>query len=621
MVLQFVQFKTVVDSSFWHKFAELKLDVVKLDDSAKLIQGVYSNLEQLETFLEIDYSAFIEKHLPQRNYFKITGHLINKNTIEDFKKVNKQELLLNYSQKYFEQITNGSALEDLSLINYFFLLSFADLKSFGFYYWFAFPIPLNFIIDEHEGPVNILTELVEEKVLNFTEKYYSSDIASENYFVLHRSNELELIRIRDYLRNKTKYENDEIYFCFNDPSPFDQPGWPLRTFLFFLAVNEIDYRGKWIKFLSIRQKKGRNLDQSLIFRIKLPETVPDLNDIKWIGWEKNSHGNTAPRYVSLEKTMDPLQLAKESINLNLKLMKWRLLPTLNLEKISSLKCLLLGAGTLGCGIARGLLAWGINNITLVDSGIVRFSNTVRQCLYTYEDAKSGTTRKVDAAVLRLNEINPNLEAAGVDVHIPMPNHPIGASLREKTEENLKIFKQLIQDHDVVFLLTDSRESRWLPTLLGAYYKKIVLNAALGFDSYLVMRHGLRNSQASAAIKEVDGLKCIAGTELGCYFCNDVTAPGDSQKDRTLDQQCTVTRPAVSSIASALAIELMVALSQHKDGAGAPAYYSITGKRAIPEDLLGVLPHSIRGYLSSFEQIIPATERFKQCTACSEVRLN
>lgn len=58
MVLQFVPFKSVVDASFWHKLAEFKLDVVRLDDSAINIQGFYSNLDQLDTFFEVDYSAF-----------------------------------------------------------------------------------------------------------------------------------------------------------------------------------------------------------------------------------------------------------------------------------------------------------------------------------------------------------------------------------------------------------------------------------------------------------------------------------------------------------------------------------------------------------------------------------
>lgn len=40
-----------------------------------------------------------------------------------------------------------------------------------------------------------------------------------------------------------------------------------------------------------------------------------------------------------------------------------------------------------------------------------------------------------------------------------------------------------------------------------------MNAALGFDSYLVMRHGARSSLSK-------------GERLGCYYCNDIVAPAD-----------------------------------------------------------------------------------------------
>ena len=79
---------------------------------------------------------------------------------------------------------------------------------------------------------------------------------------------------------------------------------------------------------------------------------------------------------------------------------------------------------------------------------------------------------------------------------------------EKIKDDFRILQNLISTQDVIFLLTDTRESRWLPTVLGAAYNKLVINAALGFESYVVLRHG-RNAE-----------------NLGCYFCTDVVVPGD-----------------------------------------------------------------------------------------------
>ena len=49
-----------------------------------------------------------------------------------------------------------------------------------------------------------------------------------------------------------------------------------------------------------------------------------------------------------------------------------------------------------------------------------------------------------------------------------------------------------------------------------------MNVALGFDTYLVMRHGV--------ISDLPSPVQIPGTgytgRLGCYYCNDVVAPMD-----------------------------------------------------------------------------------------------
>lgn len=75
--------------------------------------------------------------------------------------------------------------------------------------------------------------------------------------------------------------------------------------------------------------------------------------------------------------------------MNLRLMRWRAAPDVDVSAMSRMRCLLLGAGTLGCVVARALQAWGVRNITLVDSSRVSYSNPVRQSLYCFEDCLAG----------------------------------------------------------------------------------------------------------------------------------------------------------------------------------------------------------------------------------------
>ncbi|XP_032404810.1 ubiquitin-like modifier-activating enzyme ATG7 [Xiphophorus hellerii] len=233
--------------------------------------------------------------------------------------------------------------------------------------------------------------------------------------------------------------------------------------------------------------------------------------------------------------------------------------------------------------------------------------------------------------------------------IPMPGHPVNFSQAtlSQAQKDVVQLEKLISEHDVVFLLMDTRESRWLPTVIAASKRKLVVNAALGFDTFVVMRHGLKkppvsqsvsaatdsstscssasssSSTPAGAAPSVPGSSLfsnIPGHKLGCYFCNDVVAPGDSTRDRTLDQQCTVSRPGLAMIAGALAVELMVSILQHSEGGYAVASSS-DDRMNEPPTSLGLVPHQIRGFLSRFDNVLPASLAFDKCTACSPVVLD
>lgn len=444
---------------------------------------------------------------------------------------------------------------------------------------------------------------------------------------------LEVAPLEAYDRLSDDVRHSSVVFGLIDPGTERfNPGWPLRNFLMLLAARWglthariLCFRGRLLRSdgagagaLSNAQA-AEAMGDSYMLEANLsgikpgPTGPPDV-----VGWESNRQGKPAPQQVDLSSLMDPVRLAESSVDLNLKLMRWRLLPALDVPMLAQTRCLLLGAGTLGCGVARCLLGWGVRTITLVDNGKVSLSNPVRQSLFEFADCANGGKLKAPAAAEALRRIFPGVTAEGHVLSIPMPGHPLQAPADvDAARRDAAQLEALVQSHDVVFLLTDTRESRWLPTVLAAAHDKILLNAALGFDTFMVMRHG--------AGVEPDGHPCPE--RLGCYFCNDVVAPDDSTRDRTLDQQCTVTRPGLAQVAAALAVELMVALMHHPKRHRAPADTSEgssmenLGRLDDPDRPLGILPQQIRGFLAYFTNILPVTRAFDRCTGCSKAVLD
>ncbi|KAG9260376.1 ubiquitin-like modifier-activating enzyme ATG7 isoform X2 [Astyanax mexicanus] len=652
--LQFAPFSSALEAGFWHQLTQKKLNDYRLDESPKNIKGYYYNGDPsgLPTRLTLEFSAFDTDGPTPAHCCPAVGTLYNTNTLEAFKSTDKKALLDNAANEIWNAIKSGAAEEDPTVLTKFILLTFADLKKYHFYYWFCFPalcFPEG--IQLVKDPVLLEQKFSPKQISSFQVAYdalcSSSGATAVPYFLLKYSEEnVEVALLKDWSSFFTDLK--KVTVGVYDPCTLSQhPGWPLRNFLVLLA-------SKWgpqldvVEVLCFRDRTlqgARSVQHSIVFQVRLPGLSLTAACPKSVGWEKNPKGAMGPRIVNLSECMDPKRLAESSVDLNLKLMRWRLVPSLDLDKVVSTKCLLLGAGTLGCNVARTLMGWGVRHITFVDNAKISYSNPVRQPLYEFEDCLSGGKSKALAAVDRLRKIFPGVNAEGFNMSIPMPGHPVNFSevTMAQARRDVEQLEALISAHDVVFLLMDTRESRWLPTVVAASQRKLIVNAALGFDTFVVMRHGLKkpkasdtaasspssaspslsDSSSSSTTPAVPGTSLfsnIPGHRLGCYFCNDVVAPGDSTRDRTLDQQCTVSRPGLAMIAGALAVEMMISILQHPEGGYAVASSS-DDRMNEPPTSLGLVPHQIRGFLSRFDNVLPASLAFDKCTACSPVVLD
>ena len=255
--------------------------------------------------------------------------------------------------------------------------------------------------------------------------------------------------------------------------------------------------------------------------------------------------------------------------------------------------LILGAGTLGCALSRALLAWGFTTLTFVDHGCVRPSNPTRQCLYTLADVGAP---KAATAAAAIRALSPGANAAGHALSIPSPGRGelcLGA---------LEALEQLIQKHNLIYLCTDTRESRWAPAFLCALHQRPCIAIGISFDGYVVIRH----APSSA-----------------CYFCYDSAClPSARATPAPPTETCTLTRPGVASVAAAAGAELAAVLLCHPLGLLAPAEgggggggSAAAAAAAAPYGPLGPAYNVLRGSLPAHTSTLAAHAPSPDCTAC------
>jgi ubiquitin-like modifier-activating enzyme ATG7 len=418
-------------------------------------------------------------------------------------------------------------------LNSFTAIFFANLKKFHFNYWFAFPTLNSALGWKMSAPSKLGSRETQALVSVYQSWSYKTNPRQTGFFLLKRCPEnapkkggsstsseatgedpqewvVDSIDAYDrgFFNNVAK---EDRFFAFVDPSTYPSyPGIMLRNYLHLISElwKETD-----INVLCYREThESRDVPHSIVLKVHRDASENEvLPPPKIIGWEKDRHDRNAPRFMDLSAIMDPNRLADQAVDLNLKLIKWRIAPSIDLDVIKNTSCLLLGSGTLGSYVSRILMAWGVRKITFVDNATVSYSNPVRQPLFTHHDASHAGTQKAEAAAKALKEVFPGMDAKGEVMSVPMLGHP--PLDIESAKNDLTKLEKLIEEHDAVFLLMDTRESRWLPTVIGKAKNKIVLNAALGFESYVIMRHGMEKEKPE-------------DLELGCYFCNDVVAPAN-----------------------------------------------------------------------------------------------
>ncbi|KAL6766764.1 ATG7 [Auxenochlorella protothecoides x Auxenochlorella symbiontica] len=645
-MLHFEPLQSAIDVAFWAQLGETKLHDLRLDEGPISFAPTLtaSQFAGIPGFVTASPGSLSLPPAMSARGLACLGQAFVYNTVEKVTQSDRKALTAQVASDIWACIQDGSAVEQPSLLLRPILLTHCDLKHSKYIYWFGMPhlqpdrpVTLSSsarpaaeefaggladqvmtACDEHLKTCGHFAHLV---TIAGLEDAAADAGAAGPAVSCHPLTEWSSLAIAS--------QGPRTYLAFQDSScETERPSASLRPLLLLAAAR---WKVRSLDVLCLRQRQGRSSAQaSIVLGVDLPGV--DLEGSAPAGaggWEVNSRGKPGPRVADLAAAMDPKRLAASAVDLNLRLMRWRAVPSLDVGSLSSQRCLLLGAGTLGCSVARTLLGWGVRRLTLVDNARVSFSNPVRQSLYTFEDCLGGGVPKAQAAAEALTAVFPGVDARGLAMSVPMPGHVATPEEEAEAAQATEQLRALIEEHDIVFLLMDTRESRWLPTLLGAAARKLVVNAALGFDGYLVMRHGLPTAATPAATEgdvaaasspERGALPACAG--LGCYFCNDVVAPVDSTADLSLDQQCTVARPGLSAIAGALAVELAMAVASHPLGPAAPAAGRApeTSQAADPA-VLGSPPHMIRGQLTGFSQVCMTGSASRYCTACSPAVLS
>lgn len=205
------------------------------------------------------------------------------NKPEDFKALDKKQLLLKVSQRILKDIESGNAIKNPSLLQRFYMISFADLKKHKYLYWLCFPaiVPSNFQMTEYEKPVLIQNcklfnnDHSRTSLYSAFSKFYQSIDPTQSCFVLNikENNQFEFVLLSDASFDDNKNENQMLVYI-DSGTLSDHPSWHLRNIL-LLVGNK--FKVTKLKVLCLRNLV-KNFNDSIILSLQLKNpSLPDSN--------------------------------------------------------------------------------------------------------------------------------------------------------------------------------------------------------------------------------------------------------------------------------------------------------------------------------------------------------
>jgi molybdopterin/thiamine biosynthesis adenylyltransferase len=299
--------------------------------------------------------------------------------------------------------------------------------------------------------------------------------------------------------------------------------------------------------------------------------------------------SSAPKHTLSLKKYAPASLLKEQVFVNLSMMNKQLNNVFDLKGVANTSFLFCGSGTLTHQLSRNLLSWGVTKMGFIDIDKVKENNLLRQWLFSRADLGKC---KAEATAESLRNVYKGIDTdfRGHKVTIPVPSD------YGTFEEYLRL-KKLIYEHDVIVLATDSRESRYVPTMLGKMFDKIVLTVAIGIDTLTVIR--------------------TKGQEA-CYFCQDVIGPHDSVSGVPSDMRCTKSRPSLAAMCGALAVENVIDfISQVGNppaqirSMGMSSFHFIDSVPSNVDCVCCSLVTNVKSYVHTDEQLLADNEEYNE----------